>query len=149
MLADLIEPKLQSPHNWEDEGKGRRGIGTGPGTPGHVLWKNACEAGASCGAGRLARTGRTPQGLEGGVELVHGAEGHRGTNTEGPGHVPTLPAQDAYLLACVASGCENLGFSQDLRRGLSLAVQGQPSGSGAGSRPRLLVHTCRWGCRLR
>lgn len=115
--------------------------------PGHVLWKNAREAGASCGAGGLAGTGRAPQGLEGRVELAHGAEGHRGTNMEGPGHVPTLPAQDAYLLACVASGCGNLGFSRDLRRGLSLAAQEKPSGSGAGSRPRLLVCTCRWGCR--
>lgn len=81
------------------------------------------------------------------MELAHSTEGHRGTNTEGPGHVPTLLAQEAYLLACVASGCGNLGFSRVLRRGLSLPAQGEPSGSGAGSRPRLPVHTYRWGCR--
>lgn len=83
------------------------------------------------------------------MELAHSTEGHRGTNTEGPGHVPTLLAPEAYLLVCVASGCGNLGFSQVLRRGLSLPTQGEPSGSGAGSRPQLLVHTCRWGYRLR
>lgn len=42
---------------------------------------------------------------EGGVELAHGAEGHRRTTTEGPGRLPTLPARDAYLLACAAPGC--------------------------------------------
>ena len=57
------------------------------------------------GAGRLAGTGRALQGLEGRVGLAHGAEGHRRTTTEGSGCLPTLPARDACLLACVAPGC--------------------------------------------
>ena len=52
MLADLIEPKLQSPHNWEDEGKGRRGIGTGP-----------ARLGTCCG--RMPARQEPPAGLAG------------------------------------------------------------------------------------
>lgn len=52
MLADLTEPKLQSPRNWEDEGKGRRGIGTGP-----------ARLGAGCG--RALPRQEPPAGLAG------------------------------------------------------------------------------------